>query len=95
MFEENKSMGMGGLVLTALFVGIAIMMNVFACVLLPEKNFNPLIILFAQMMVPLPLILCGTPRSSYDSIDGEMPFISVLGWFMSGMYVRVFFFFKY
>eukprot|EP01064_Diplonema_japonicum_P006752 TRINITY_DN14581_c2_g1_i1.p1 TRINITY_DN14581_c2_g1~~TRINITY_DN14581_c2_g1_i1.p1 ORF type:complete len:159 (+),score=16.79 TRINITY_DN14581_c2_g1_i1:69-479(+) len=72
---------------TAFMLGIAIMMNIFACTLVDQKNTYPLLILFTQILAPLPLALCGMQKS--DDFSGDVPMFAFLGWFFTGCFLAV------
>eukprot|EP01059_Diplonema_ambulator_P013609 TRINITY_DN24152_c0_g1_i1.p1 TRINITY_DN24152_c0_g1~~TRINITY_DN24152_c0_g1_i1.p1 ORF type:complete len:153 (+),score=37.57 TRINITY_DN24152_c0_g1_i1:54-461(+) len=87
MFGGDEGQGRSVLQLTAaaFMFGIAIMMNVFACTLVKDKNLYPLLILFVQFLAPMPLALCGMQKS----MSAEPPMFAFFGWFLTGMFLSV------
>ena len=75
---------------TAFLTGIAIMMNIFACTIADNKNLYPLLVLFLQLLAPVPLVLFGF-GGDVENMDGDVKMPIAMGWFVTGMYVGFFF----
>ncbi|KAJ9438531.1 Vacuolar protein sorting-associated protein 55-like protein [Diplonema papillatum] len=85
MDSDSSRGSMTRLITLAFFCFTAITLSILACTVAPDANAYPLLVLFSQLLAPVPLALCGLSNSdSFESMDGELPFMQIFAWFLTG-----------